>query len=107
MKKKKGISGGKMLAVGAGVAALGAGAYLLLGPDGKKNRKAAGKMISKVKKEIKKDVMPVVKKAIKKAKQIEKKAQPKFKYAIKAVKKIENKAMRMVTEKRALAKKKK
>lgn len=35
---KKGGKMGKALAVGAGVAAASAAAYLLLGPDGKKNR---------------------------------------------------------------------
>ena len=36
-KKSGGV--GKAMAIGASVAALGAGAYYLLGPDGKKNQK--------------------------------------------------------------------
>ena len=64
MKKKNNI--GKKIAVGAGVVAAGAAAYMLLGPNGKKNRakvqaftKDIGKKISenknvkKVKKEVK------------------------------------------------------
>jgi arginyl-tRNA synthetase len=38
--KKGGMSAGKVAAVGAGVAALGAAAYYFLGPNGKKNQKA-------------------------------------------------------------------
>lgn len=38
-KIKKGGGAGKALAVGAGVAAVSAAAYLLFGPEGKKNRK--------------------------------------------------------------------
>lgn len=38
-KAKKGGEAGKALAVGAGVAAVSAAAYLLFGPEGKKNRK--------------------------------------------------------------------
>jgi gas vesicle protein len=57
MKKtiKKGMSGGKKVAIGAGVAtlaAVGAGAYYLLGPDGKKNQKKALALVSKMKKEV-------------------------------------------------------
>ncbi len=37
MKKKNNI--GKKIAIGAGVVAVGTAAYMLLGPDGKKNRK--------------------------------------------------------------------
>ncbi|OGZ00676.1 MAG: hypothetical protein A2946_01935 [Candidatus Liptonbacteria bacterium RIFCSPLOWO2_01_FULL_53_13] len=38
-KKKNRMSVGKMVAIGAGAAALGAGAYYLLGPKGKAHRK--------------------------------------------------------------------
>jgi hypothetical protein len=54
MKKKK-MSGSKVLAVEAGMAALGAGAYYLLGPDAKKHQKKASVLMSKIKKEVKKD----------------------------------------------------
>ncbi|MES2023178.1 MAG: hypothetical protein V4439_00655 [Patescibacteria group bacterium] len=70
---KGGMSGGKMLAVSAGVAALGAGAYYLLGPKSKVHQKKASALVSKVKKdivsEIKRDIKkarPLVKKVIKK-----------------------------------------
>lgn len=57
MKKtiKKGMSNGKKVAIGAGVVALsavGAGAYYLLGPDGKKNQKKALVLVNKMKKEV-------------------------------------------------------
>ncbi|MBI3888516.1 hypothetical protein HY311_01860 [Candidatus Nomurabacteria bacterium] len=55
MKKKSKISGSKVLMVEAGMAALGAGAYYLLGPDGKKNQKKAAALIFKIKKEVKSD----------------------------------------------------
>jgi gas vesicle protein len=58
MKKTKKMSLGKKVALGAGMAALGAGAYYLLGPKGKENQKKllvlAGKMKKEVEKEIKK-----------------------------------------------------
>lgn len=37
---KKGLSTGAVVGIGATVAALGAAAYILFGPDGKKNKKA-------------------------------------------------------------------
>lgn len=61
MKKKikkgmsKGISKSKKVAIGGAVVALsaiGAGAYYLLGPDGKKNQKKALALVGKMKKEI-------------------------------------------------------
>ena len=54
-KKKSGGSGGKMLAAGVGMA-LGAGAYYLLGPDGKKNQKKVAGVISKMKTEVEKEI---------------------------------------------------
>ncbi len=50
--KKSGISVGKVVAIGAGVAALGAGAYYFLGSNGKKNQKKAAVWMSSMKKEI-------------------------------------------------------
>ncbi len=57
MKKtlKKGMSKSGKMALGAGVVALsavGAGAYYLLGPDGKKNQKKALVLVAKMKKEV-------------------------------------------------------
>lgn len=70
----KGISKRKKVAIGAGVVALsaiGAGAYYLLGPDGKKNQKKAMVLVNKMKKEVisevkkaKKLSIPVYNKAI-------------------------------------------
>ncbi len=46
------MSGGKKMAIGAGMAALGAGAYYLLGPDGKANQKKVSALMAKMKKEV-------------------------------------------------------
>lgn len=51
-KKKGGMSGGKMLAGVAGAAALGAGAYYLLGPKAKVHQKKAKSLMVKMQKEI-------------------------------------------------------
>jgi uncharacterized protein (DUF2225 family) len=51
-KKKDGISAGKVLGIGAGVAALSAAAYVLFGPEGKKNRKVIKGWAVKMKGEI-------------------------------------------------------
>lgn len=56
MKKGKKISMGKKIVLGAGVAALGAGAYYLLGPKGKENQKKALALASKMKKEVEKEM---------------------------------------------------
>ena len=56
IKKKGGMSGGKVLAGVAGVAAVGAGAYYLLGPDAKKHQKKASALISKIRKEVESEV---------------------------------------------------
>ena len=68
-----------MVAIGTGVAALGAGAYALLGPNGKKNQQKAKVWIAKMEKAVEKKAMPAMKKATKAAK--------------KTVKKVEKKAM--------------
>lgn len=55
MKKqtiKKQSNLGKKVAIGAGVTALAVGAYLLLGPDGKKNRQKVTNWTDKMKKEV-------------------------------------------------------
>lgn len=51
-KKKSSSNVGKAVAVGAGVAALSAVAYLLMGPNGKKNRKAVKAWTVKMKAEV-------------------------------------------------------
>ena len=45
-----------MAAIGAGVAALGAGAYYLLGPDGKKHQKKVKDFAVKTGKKVKKEI---------------------------------------------------
>lgn len=50
--KKKGISTGKKVAIGATIAAAGVAAYMLFGPDGKKNRKVVRGWAVKMKGEI-------------------------------------------------------
>jgi hypothetical protein len=55
MKKqitKKGMSTGKKVAIGATIAAAGVAAYMLFGPDGKKNRKVVRGWAVKMKGEI-------------------------------------------------------
>lgn len=49
---KKGVSAKQVIGVGAGIAALSAAAYVLFGPDGKKNRKAIRSWSVKMKGEI-------------------------------------------------------
>ncbi len=67
LKKKGKMSAGKMMAIGAGVAIASAGAYALMGPNGKKNQKKVKSFVKKIgkkaKNEIKKD-MPIVKKEL-------------------------------------------
>lgn len=86
-KKKNKASVGKMLAVGAGVAALGAGAYYLMGPDGKKNQKKAKAWITKMKKEHGGDIKAISEQFKKNLDIAEKKAKPVLKQAKKSVKK--------------------
>lgn len=51
--KKSGMSGSKKVAIGAGVAAaVGAGAYYLMGPNGKKNQQKVKVLADKIKKEV-------------------------------------------------------
>lgn len=49
---KKGMGAKEVIGIGAGVAALTAAAYILFGPDGKKNRKAVRGWAVKMKGEI-------------------------------------------------------
>jgi len=50
--KKSKVSVAKIAAVGAGVVALGAGAYYFLGPNGKKNQQKAKVWMTKMEKEV-------------------------------------------------------
>lgn len=58
---KKGMSAGSMVAIGAGVAALSAGAYYFLGPNGKKNQKHAKAWMAEMKSEAMKKIAKVEK----------------------------------------------
>src|SRR5680860_600981 len=49
---KKGLTGGEIAGIGATVAALGVAAYVLFGPDAKKNKKAIKGWVVKMKGEI-------------------------------------------------------
>jgi len=51
-KNKKGVSIGKIVAVGAGAIAAGAGAYYFLGKDGKKHQKEVKAWVNKKKVEV-------------------------------------------------------
>jgi len=57
--KKSGMSGGKIMAVGAGIAAASAGAYYLLGPKAKAHQKKAKVLVQKMKKEVEKEIKKV------------------------------------------------
>jgi len=52
VKKKNTVSNGKKMAVGVGIAALGAGAYYFLGPNSKKNKKKASILMAQMRKEM-------------------------------------------------------
>ena len=59
MKTKKGMSGAKKVAIGAGVVAASvatAGAYYLLGPDAKVHQKKAKTLLGKMKKEVESEI---------------------------------------------------
>lgn len=64
MKKTK-MSTGKKAAIGAGIAAIGAGAYYLLGPNAKAHQKKTKVLLAKVKKEVQQEVKKEWKKATK------------------------------------------
>ena len=91
--KKGGM--GKAVAVGAGVAAAGAAAYMLLGPNGKKNRakvaSVAKKVMDKAKKN--KEVMAMASAAIAGLKAAKSKAKGAMKTAKSAAKKAVKKGM--------------
>ncbi|MCX6752581.1 MAG: hypothetical protein NTZ87_03760 [Candidatus Nomurabacteria bacterium] len=56
---KKGMSVGKKVAVGAGLAAIGVGAYYLLGPNAKVHQKKAEALFLKMKKEVESEIKKV------------------------------------------------
>jgi len=65
------MSTGKKMVIGAGMAALGAGAYYLFGPEAKAHQKKATALMAKMKKEIATEIkkaktktMPAYKKAV-------------------------------------------
>ncbi len=75
--KKSGISAGKKVAIGAGVAALGvatAGAYYLLGPNAKAHQKKASILMAKMQKE-----------AMQKAKKVKNLTEPLYHKAVDAL----------------------
>ena len=60
MTKKKGeMSVGKAAVIGAGVAAVGAGAYYLLGPKGKEHQKKLKTLMTEMKKGVEKELKKV------------------------------------------------
>jgi len=61
MKKEteKGMSGGKITATAAGIAAIGAGAYYLFGPNAKTHQKKAKILMAKIKNEVAREVKKV------------------------------------------------
>ncbi len=72
--KKKGLSVGKAVAIGAGVAAVSAGAYYFLGPNGKKNQQKAKAWMAEMKKE-----------AVKKIGKVERATKPAYDKAVDAL----------------------
>ena len=112
--KKNKVSAGKVAAIGAGMAAVSAGAYYLLGPDGKKHQKDAKGMMKKMEKELENKIMtPGMKKTekmmVSKAKAYLGIAEKKVAKATKVVKKTEkkvlSKANKALTPKKKTAKK--
>lgn len=85
MANKKGNIG-KKLAIGAGVVAAGTAAYMLLGPNGKKNRAKVKKVVAKAKTKGK-AMIGVAKKKVAVAKKTAKKVAKKVVAVKKAVKK--------------------
>jgi gas vesicle protein len=59
MKQNLKISTSKKLGIGAGIAAIGAGAYYLLGPKGKEHQKKVSALLGKMNKEIKSEIKKV------------------------------------------------
>ena len=56
MQKNKKMSVGKKVAMGAGLAAVGAGMYYFFGPGAKVHQKKAKALVAKAKKEVEKEV---------------------------------------------------
>ena len=100
MANKKGMSLGKRVMIGAGVAAVGAGAYYLLGPDGKKNQKKAKAWMAKMKKEHAGEIKSFSNQLKSEWKANKKTAKPAIKQAKKSVKKEIRLVKKLATKKR-------
>ena len=87
-KTTKKSSLGKKVKVGVAVGALGAAAYMLLGPDGKKNQAKIKSLANKIKKEVIKDTKTLVKSAKKVKNEVSKDAKELVKEAKKVKKEI-------------------
>lgn len=59
VKQKKGMSVGKEVAIGAGIAAVGAGAYYLFGPKGKQHQRKAKAWAVEMEKDVEKKINKV------------------------------------------------
>ena len=102
-KNKKGMGAGEITAIGAGVAALGAGAYYMLGPDGKAHQKKAGKWMKDMENKLETKVKPAIKSAKKEmnsAMKTVKKFTGEAKKDIRAAKKVVAKAKKVVAKKK-------
>ncbi|MEI6316272.1 MAG: hypothetical protein WCO65_00920 [bacterium] len=90
--KKNGMSAGKIAAIGAGVAAVSAGAYYFMGPKGKAHQKKAATLIKGMEQKLERKAKPMIKNADKKfieaVKKIEKNAKKEISKAKKITKKI-------------------
>lgn len=103
MKKKQNI--GKKIAIGAGVVAVGTAAYMLLGPEGKKNRKKVQDFAKSVSKKVSnnKDIKKVAqefKKITSSAKSATKKVAKKVEVKAKKVQKAMQVPPKKVTKKK-------
>ena len=114
--KKGGMSAGKMAAIGAGVAAVSAGAYYFMGPEGKAHQKKAEAWVKGMEQKIEKKAKPALKQAksaitktVKTVEKLTKKEKPMVMKAdkkfIEALKKIEKTAKKEISKtKKALKK---
>ena len=59
MQKNKKIGVGKKVAVGAGLAVVGAGVYYFFGPNAKAHQRKAKEIVTKIKKEVEREVKKV------------------------------------------------
>lgn len=61
MKKINNMSIGKKIAIGAGVVAIGTGAFYMLGPNAKTHQKKAAALLAKMKNELEREIKKVEK----------------------------------------------